>query len=112
MRNIKVIVYPVGDTEKAKKFFNAFLGTEPYVDSAYYIGYRIGDLEIGLDPNSKIGPIGYVDVEDIEQSIQQLTDAGAQVVQDPKDVAEGLLIAQLKDADGNIVGLRQHPRNA
>ncbi len=55
-KSIKLLVYPVSDVEKAKTFYNAFLGVEPYADSPYYVGYRIGDQEIGLDPHSKEGP--------------------------------------------------------
>jgi predicted enzyme related to lactoylglutathione lyase len=32
---------------------------------------------------------------------------GAEVVQDVKEVGGGLLTAQVKDLDGNVVGLRQ-----
>src|SRR5690554_4079442 len=73
----------------------------------YYVGYRVGDLEVGLDPNASGGPIAYVDVEDIRASLAGLTSTGAEVVQDVRDVGNGLLIAQVKDAGGNVVGLRQ-----
>ena len=46
-------------------------------------------------------------MEDIKTSLQQLLDAGAQTHQDIKDVGAGLLIATVKDTDGNIIGLRQ-----
>jgi hypothetical protein len=36
-----------------------------------------------------------------------LLDAGATTQQDVKDVGGGLLIAQVKDAGGNVLGLRQ-----
>ena len=108
-RNIKLVVYPVSDLASAKTFFGTFLGVEPYAESPYYVGYRTGDVEVGLDPNSKLGPIAYVDVEDIKASLKELTDAGAEIVQDVKDVANGLLIAQVKDQDGNVIGLRQQP---
>lgn len=36
-----------------------------------------------------------------------MTNVGAEIVQDIKDVANGLLIAQVKDTNGNVVGLRQ-----
>ena len=65
-RNIKLIVYPVQDIEKAKAFYGKFLDAEPYVEGAYYVGYRVGDQEVGLDPNSKVGPIAYTDVKDIK----------------------------------------------
>ena len=106
-QNIKIIVYPVKDIEKAKAFYSKFLGTEPYVASAYYVGYKVGDQEIGLDPHSKVGPIAYTDVKDIKSSLQAMVEAGATIVQDVKNVGGGLLIAQVKDADGNVVGLRQ-----
>ena len=107
VNNIKLLVYPVKDVEKAKAFYKKFLDTEPYVASAYYVGYRVGDQEVGLDPNSKAGPIAYTDVKDIKSSLQALTQVGAEIVQDVKDVGGGLLIATVKDADGNVVGLRQ-----
>jgi predicted enzyme related to lactoylglutathione lyase len=108
-RSINLIVYPTQDVKGAKAFYGQFLDTEPYADSPYYVGYRVGDQEVGLDPNSKLGPIAYTDVTDINSDLQALIDVGAEVVQDVTDVAGGLLIAQVKDADGNVVGLRQQP---
>ncbi len=110
MASIKLLVYPVKDVEKAKAFYGKFLGTEPYVASAYYVGYRVGDQEVGLDPNSKVGPIAYTDVEDIKSSLQAMKEVGAEIVQDARDVGMGLLIAQVKDADGNVVGFRQQSK--
>ncbi len=89
------------------------LGVEPYVDSAYYVGFRVGDQEIGLDPNGHnkgmTGPIGYCQVDDIQKSLQVLLDAGAQTQQEVTNVGGGLLIAWVKDADNNLIGLRQFP---
>jgi predicted enzyme related to lactoylglutathione lyase len=108
---VKLIVYSVKDLSAAKEVFGAFLGTEPYVDEAYYVGYRVGELEIGLDPNAQAqgftAPIAYVDTADIQSSLKALVEAGAEVVQDVMDVGGGLLVARLKDADGNFLGLRQ-----
>ncbi len=106
-QNIKLIVYPIKDIEKAKAFYGTFLDVEPYVESPYYVGYRVGDQEVGLDPNSKIGPIAYTDVTDIRSSLQTLVKVGAEVVRDVVDVGGGLLTAQVKDIEGNVVGLRQ-----
>jgi predicted enzyme related to lactoylglutathione lyase len=106
-QNIKIIVYPVSDREKAVKFFNKFLETEPYVNDSYYVGYKTGDIEVGLDPNSKLGPISYIDVEDIKASLKELGEVGAKTIQEPKEVGGGLLIARVQDVDGNVLGLRQ-----
>ena len=108
-QNIKIIVYPVKDVEKARAFYGKFLDSEPYVEGSNYVGYRVGDQEVGLDPNSKVGPIAYTDVSDIKSSLQAMIEVGAEVVQDIRNVGGGMLIAQVKDADGNVVGLRQQP---
>jgi predicted enzyme related to lactoylglutathione lyase len=46
-------------------------------------------------------------VSDIEARLRALLDAGAEVLQDLQDVGGGRLIASVKDADGNLVGLVQ-----
>lgn len=107
-QGVKTIIYPVKDIAAAKALFSQLLGTEPYTDSAYYVGFKVGDQEIGLDPNGhKQGVTAYYHVNDIENSLQSLLDADAQVVQEVKDVGGGKLIASAKDADGNIIGLIQ-----
>ena len=106
---VKTIVYPVKDIAQAKALFTALLGKEPYADQPYYVGYKIGDQDIGLDPNGhKHGTTPYYQVDDIRKTLQSLLDAGAQTVQDVQDVGGGKLIAVVKDAEGNIIGLSQN----
>ncbi len=107
VNDIKLLVYPVKDVEKAKAFFGKFLGVEPYVDSPFYVGFKVGDLEVGLDPNGTAGPIAYIDVADIKSSLQTLIQAGGAIMEDVTDVGSGLLIAKIKDQNGSVVGLRQ-----
>jgi predicted enzyme related to lactoylglutathione lyase len=106
---IKLIVFPVKDLYKAKNLYRTFLGIDPYVDSAYYVGYKVGDLEVGLDPNGQ-NVVSYTDVDDIERSLKELEATGAMVHMDVKNVGGGLLVAQVKDANGNILGLRQQSK--
>src|SRR5437588_309012 len=47
----QLIVFPVSDAARGKALFQTLLGVEPYVDQPYYVGFRGGDQEIGLDPN-------------------------------------------------------------
>jgi predicted enzyme related to lactoylglutathione lyase len=108
---IKTIIYPVKDLPKAKALYSLLLGVEPYADQPYYVGFRVGGNEIGLDPtgHSKgmTGPVPYCNVADVRASLEALLDAGAETVREPQDVGGGMLIATLKDADGNVIGLRQ-----
>ncbi len=110
---ISVIVYPVRDVAKAKELYARFLGTKPYVDGPYYVGFRVGDQEIGLDPRGHsrggAGPICYRDVPDIRSELRALIESGATMLQDVTDVAKGLLIALVRDQDQNVIGLRQLP---
>ncbi len=107
-QGVRTIVYPVKDLARAKTRFRTLLGVEPYADSPYYVGFKVGDQDIGLDPNGhKEGMTAYYHVDDIKQSLQSLLDAGSKTVQEIKDVGGGRLIASVRDADGNIVGLVQ-----
>ena len=107
---IKTVVYPVKDIARAKTLFRTLLGVEPYVDQAYYVGFRVAGQDIGLDPNGhKAGMTVYYHVDDIEKSLKSLVADGAQIQQEIKDVGGGRLIGTVKDAEGNIIGLLQDP---
>ena len=51
-QGIKTVIYPVKDIAAAKTLFSKLLGVEPYADQPYYVGFRVGDQEIGLDPRT------------------------------------------------------------
>jgi predicted enzyme related to lactoylglutathione lyase len=105
---VKTIVYPVKDISRAKSVFRDLLGVEPYADAPYYVGFKVGNQDIGLDPNGhKEGMTVYYHVDDIRKSLQGLVETGAQVQQEVKDVGGGRLIAVARDADGNLIGLLQ-----
>ena len=110
---LKTIIYPVSDLAQAKNIFGALLGVAPSVDTAYYVHFNVAEQEIGLLPNGHkqgmTGPVGYWWVENIEESVKQLLDAGAVTQQAINDVGGGRLIATVKDADENIIGLLQNP---
>lgn len=108
---IKTVIYPVTDLAKAKARFTELLGVEPIMDEAYYVGYRVGGQDVGLDPHGHgkgmTGPVGYWHVDDIRGSVKALIDAGAEEQQEIQDVGGGKLTAVVKDTDGNIIGLLQ-----
>ena len=107
-KGIRTVVYPVKDLAKSKAFFRELLGMEPYADDAYYVGFKVGDQDIGLDPNGhREGMTVYYHVDDIKKSLKSLVEAGAKTIQEIKDIGGGGLIASVKDADGNIIGLIQ-----
>ncbi len=109
-QGIGTVIYPVKDIAKAKVLFRELLGVEPYADAPYYVGFKVGTQDIGLDPNGhKEGMTAYYHVDDIKKSLKSLVDAGAKTIQEIKDVGGGRLIASVKDENGNIIGLVQDP---
>jgi predicted enzyme related to lactoylglutathione lyase len=110
-QGIWTIIYPVKDINRAKKLFSQLLEVEPLMDEPYYVGYRVGNQDIGLDPNGfnqgMTGAISYYHVSDIRKSLQNLLDGGAQKLQDIRNVGGGKLIASVKDPEGNLIGLIQ-----
>ena len=110
---ISTLIYPVKDLAKAKTLYGALLGAAPSNDEPHYVGFRVGDQDVGLDPNGHkkgmTAPVAYVEVGDIQRRLDQLVDAGAETQQPITDVGGGKLIASVKDADGNVTGLAQTP---
>ena len=105
---IKTVIYPTSDLTRAKAAFSAILGAAPDMDEPYYVQFTVNGQAIGLDPHGhRSGAVGYFHVTDIKGTLQALLDTGAQVDQDVKDVGGGRLIASVKDADGNLIGLLQ-----
>jgi predicted enzyme related to lactoylglutathione lyase len=110
-QEMKTIIYPVKDIARAKKLFGTLLGVEPQTDQPYYVGFDAGGLQVGLDPNGHAqgmtGGVCYWNVSDIQESMKQLVKAGAKVQQEAKNVGGGRLVALVKDADANTIGLIQ-----
>jgi len=108
-KGIKTILYPVKDMAQATAFFRKLLEVEPYANQPYYVGFKIDDQDIGLVPNNpEAGVTLFFHVDDIKSSLQILLDAGAQIIQNVKNVGNGRLIASAKDKDSNIIGLIQN----
>jgi predicted enzyme related to lactoylglutathione lyase len=109
---LKTVVYPVADLAAAKAVYTALLG-EPHTDQPYYVGYRVHDQEVGLNPQGRAqgltGATGYWHVADVEAAVRELVDAGATALQEPQDVGGGTVLATVADPDGNVVGLIQRP---
>ncbi|GAA4588914.1 putative enzyme related to lactoylglutathione lyase [Actinoplanes octamycinicus] len=109
--SIKTIIIPVRDLPAARTLYRTVLGVEPYADEPYYVGFRVGDQEIGLDPNGHAhgmtGPVNYCHVDDVRASLHAAVRAGWQTRQTAKDVGAGRLAAVVEDPSGNVLGLLQ-----
>ena len=108
---MQTVIYPVRDLDKAKAVYGALLGTEPSSDSPYYVGFTVGEQQIGLDPNGHrqgmTGPVGYYHVDDIRAAIDRLVAADAVGVLLDLRAGGTRQIATVTDPDGNVIGLLQ-----
>ncbi|MDP4198274.1 MAG: VOC family protein [Bacteroidota bacterium] len=116
LQGLRTVIYPVSDAAKAKKFYNALTGAEPYFDQPFYIGYNVGGYELGLDPNPKKqasgpmeGPLTYWGVANIEEAYANILAIGARPHLPIQDVGEGIKVASVLDPFGNAVGLIENP---
>ena len=110
---IKTILYPTSDLGATKRLLTTLLGIEPFVDEPYYVGFQLGEIQIGIDPTGEdrgmTGATPFFEVDDIRAAVDELKAAGADIVEDVRAVGGGKQIAMLSDAEGSMIGLAQTP---
>jgi predicted enzyme related to lactoylglutathione lyase len=110
---MKTLICPVTDLAAATRFYSTLLGVEPAFQQANYVGFMVGDMQVGLDPSGKgrgmTGPVPFWDVDDATKAFDTLVAAGAEAIQPPTNVGGGKLIAMVRDPDGSLLGLSQPP---
>jgi predicted enzyme related to lactoylglutathione lyase len=112
---LRTVAYKVEDLTKAKDWYTKAFAQEPYFDEPFYVGFRIGGYELGLQPiageDNIIGNsvVTYWGVDDIESALQQMLDLGASKNEEPLDVGGGVVVASIADPWGNIIGLIYNP---
>ncbi len=115
VRSLRSAIYKVGDLTRAKAFYGALLGREPYFDQPFYVGYDVDGDELGLDPDeSRIpagpgGAIAYWRVDDISASWEHALAHGGEPVEPPHNVGPDTDVALVQDPFGNYIGLIQVP---
>jgi predicted enzyme related to lactoylglutathione lyase len=111
---LRTVGYFVSDLEKAKEWYTKVLGTRPYFDQPFYVGFNVGGYELGLQPEEGEVVKGnnmyvYWGVSDAAASYQRLLDLGASSHSEPQDVGEGIIVATVKDPWDNIFGVICNP---
>jgi predicted enzyme related to lactoylglutathione lyase len=107
-------IYSVADLDLAKKWYSEALGTAPYFDQPYYVGFNVGGHELGLvpqspNPTTSVGVSVYWGVSSMKEAWGRLIAQGAEPVEDPNDVGEGILVATVRDPLGNLLGVIENP---
>jgi predicted enzyme related to lactoylglutathione lyase len=109
---LRTALYPAPDLAKAKSFYTAVLGQEPYFDQPFYVGYAVGGFELGLVPDATPGQDGncaYWGVADCAAELARIIALGATPLEPLADVGEGIKVAAVLDPFGNKLGLIENP---
>jgi lactoylglutathione lyase len=115
MAGLRTVVYKVPDLNKAKEWYAKAFRTQPYFDEPFYVGFNIGGYELGLLPYEEDKVIhgnastAYWAVDNVEEMLAHLKDLKAEIVEEPMDVGEGVIVAAVKDPWNNIVGIIDNP---
>jgi predicted enzyme related to lactoylglutathione lyase len=113
---LRTAKYEVADMAKAKEWYSKALGMQPYFDEpAFYVGYNVGGYDLGLVPAPKAeakrvaAGVAYWGVEDAHAAYKRLIELGATPVEEVQDVGGGMLVGEVRDPFGNVLGIIYNP---
>jgi predicted enzyme related to lactoylglutathione lyase len=113
---LRTVKYEVADMAKAKEWYGKALGIQPYFDEpAFYVGYHVGGYDLGLVPAPKAeakraaAGVAYWGVEDAHAAYKRLIELGATPVEAVQDVGGGMLVGEVRDPFGNVLGIIYNP---
>ena len=113
-KGLRTVIYQVGDLHAAKLWYAKALGTEPYFDESFYVGFNVGGFELGLQPDQPVAVavenvVAYWGVDDADAALVHLIAAGATIKEPVQEVGEGIRVATVSDPFGNVLGIIQNP---
>ena len=115
---LRTLIVKVPDLARAKAWYAAAFGVEPYFDEPFYVGFSIGGFELGLDPDlgdgdpGAGGSVAYWGVANAEAAVAHFVAQGAAVRSAVRGVGEGIRVASVDDPFGNTIGLIENPHFA
>lgn len=109
-KKLRTVIYHVTDLQKAKEWYAALTGIQPYFDEPFYVGFDINGFELGLDPDFDevlergTQAVAYWKVDDINETVKKFSSAGAVINSKIKEVGQGIKVATVTDPWGNAIG--------
>ncbi len=114
-QGLRTVVYHVDDLGRATDWYTAVIGSPPYFDEPFYVGFNIGGYELGLSPLEDERPVDvgrvvvYWGVTDIDAALTRLLDLGATPNEDVQEVGGSVKVATVRDPFGNVFGIIENP---
>ena len=109
---LRTAIYPVNDLEKAKHWYTQAIGSEPYFDQPFYVGFSVGGFELGLVPDGTSGTRGpqpLWGVASALDAVAHLIAIGATALDPVTEVGDGIKVAAVIDPFGNRLGVIENP---
>ncbi len=111
LEGLRTVIYPSPDLEAANAWWTGFLGFAPYFDEPFYVGFNVGDYELGLLPSAdpSEGALTYWGVADVAAAVATAIAEGASEHAPATDVGGGIVTATVRTPSGAILGLIHNP---
>jgi predicted enzyme related to lactoylglutathione lyase len=100
----------VRDKARATAFYVEALGASVTFAAPVWTSIQIAGVRVGLflHPEQTPGRVGlHFVVSDLPESLAHVVQAGGSVVAAPREVAPGVVVADVADTEGNVFALRQ-----
>lgn len=111
LHGLRTVIYPSIDLEADKQWWSSVLGIEPYFDQPFYVGFEVAGYELALLPDaaSADGALTYWGVDDVQQSVASMLEAGSTIHTPATEVGDQIVTATVRTPSGSIVGLIYNP---
>jgi len=109
---LRTAIYPAPDLAAAKRWYAELLGTAPYFDEPFYVGFTVGGFELGLLPDATPGTNGpqpLWGVANIDAAHARLIELGASPLEPIVELGGGIKVAAVIDPFGNRFGIIENP---
>ncbi len=114
LQGLRTVIYHVADLSKGKEWYSNLLGIKPYFDEPFYVGFNVGGYELGLDPDmdgvsTGNSAVAYWGVDDAAAAYEKALELGAKKESEPRNVGGDIVVAEVSDPFGNVIGLIENP---
>lgn len=112
---LRTVLYFVPDLAKGKEWYTKLLGSKPYFDEPFYVGFNVGGYELGLVPDKpattgkSTSVVTYWGVDNVDAALKRLLELGATLHHPAEDVGGGIRHGSVYDPFGNVFGVIENP---
>jgi predicted enzyme related to lactoylglutathione lyase len=111
-KHVAEIMYFVADRRAAAEWYSNLFGIEiTYLENPEHFFIQVGEQEVWFHqsdskvPSGAAGHVAYGRVTDFDRVLERAILLGAQLYRGPLDRQDGTYMCQVKDLDGNLIGL-------